>query len=238
MYVDPIAIHTCVPRHGLINICLVHSSFNSTSSHACSISFFFLIIGPVLISSGRRRKIRCIFQPDNPDVCSECFARGSRCIDQEHANPEVVVDHRKNLRERVSRLEALVDTLLDDKTVKSESRSQSISQADTSSPKAPTLYTKDNFPPTPLTSEGSINFLPNNQRAPSNRGHHIPILSVLEDAVRLPPLSHVLNDVDLHRSMMRNSKPKLAIQAAIPPCRLQQHWLMNATALRTGMETT
>ncbi|KAH7073053.1 hypothetical protein FB567DRAFT_401680, partial [Paraphoma chrysanthemicola] len=45
----------------------------------------------------RRRKIRCIFQPDNPDVCSECFARGSRCVDQEHANPDVVVDHRKNL---------------------------------------------------------------------------------------------------------------------------------------------
>ncbi|KAH7391784.1 hypothetical protein BKA66DRAFT_391864, partial [Pyrenochaeta sp. MPI-SDFR-AT-0127] len=46
---------------------------------------------------GRRRKIRCIYQSDNPDVCSECFARGSRCIDQEHANPEVIVDHRKNL---------------------------------------------------------------------------------------------------------------------------------------------
>jgi hypothetical protein len=137
---------------------------------------------------GRRRKIRCIFAPDNPDVCSECFARGSRCIDQEHANPEVVVDHRKNLRERVSRLEALVDTLLDDKVVKSESQSQSQSrshsQADTSSPKAPTLYTKDTFPPTPLTSEGSNNFLSNNQRVPSNRGHHIPILSVFEDAVR------------------------------------------------------
>jgi hypothetical protein len=136
-----------------------------------------------LIRTGRRRKIRCIFQADNPDVCSECFARGSRCIDQENANPEVVVDHRKNLRERVSRLEALVDTLLDDKTVKSESRSQSISQTDTSSPKAPTLFTRESYPHTPLTSEGSINFLSNSQRVPSNRGHHIPILSVFEDAV-------------------------------------------------------
>lgn len=133
----------------------------------------------------RRRKIRCIFQPDNPDVCSECFARGSRCIDQEHANPEVIVDHRKNLRERVSRLEALVDTLLEDKTVKSESRSQSQSVADTSSPKAPTIYHKDTFPPTPLSSEASSNVfrLPDNQRAASDRGHHIPILSVFEDAL-------------------------------------------------------
>ncbi|KAF1836592.1 hypothetical protein BDW02DRAFT_493316 [Decorospora gaudefroyi] len=133
----------------------------------------------------RRRKIRCIFQPENPDVCSECFARGSRCIDQEHANPEVIVDHRKNLRERVSRLEALVDTLLEDKTVKSESRSQSHSAADTSSPKAPNVYTKDTFPPTPISSEASSNFfqLSNNQRAASDRGHHVPILSVFEDAL-------------------------------------------------------
>ncbi|CAG5175726.1 uncharacterized protein ALTATR162_LOCUS8185 [Alternaria atra] len=133
----------------------------------------------------RRRKIRCIFQPDNPDVCSECFARGSRCIDQEHANPEVIVDHRKNLRERVSRLEALIDTLLEDKTVKSESRSQSQSLADTSSPKAPTIYHKDTFPPTPLSSEASSNIfrVPENQRAASDRGHHVPILSVFEDAL-------------------------------------------------------
>lgn len=137
----------------------------------------------------RRRKIRCIFQPDNPDVCSECFARGSRCIDQEHASPDVVVDHRKNLRERVSRLEALIDTLLEEKEGKSETQSQSQGPArsitDTSSPIAPHVYTKDTFPPTPLSSESSTNLfqLPTIQRAPSDRGHHIPILSVFEDAL-------------------------------------------------------
>lgn len=133
----------------------------------------------------RRRKIRCIFQPENPDVCSECFARGSRCIDQEHVNPEIVVDHRKNLRERVSRLEALIDTLLEDKTVKPERRSQSMSIADTSSPKAPCLPTKEAFPPAPLSSDSSSKafHMPKNQRAVSDRGHHIPILSVFEDAL-------------------------------------------------------
>lgn len=133
----------------------------------------------------RRRKIRCIFQPENPDVCSECFARGSRCIDQEHANPEVIVDHRKNLRERVSRLEALVDSLMEDKAIKSESRSQSHSIADTSSPRAATIYNKDTYPPTPLSSENSSNIfqLPSNRRAASERGHHVPILSVFEDAL-------------------------------------------------------
>lgn len=116
-------------------------------------------------------------------MCSECFARGSRCIDQESANPEIIVDHRKNLRERVSRLEALVDSLLEDKTVKSESPShQSQSQAETASPR--NVYTKDTFPPTPLSSEASSNILRESQRVPSTSNrHHIPILSVFEDAV-------------------------------------------------------
>ena len=138
---------------------------------------------PPLTSLGRRRKIRCIYQADNPDVCSECFARGSRCIDQESANPEVIVDHRKNLRERVSRLEALVDSLLEEKTVKSESPSQqsrSQSLADTTSPK--NVYTRD-FPPTPLSSEDSSNILKDSQKVPSSGRHHIPILSIFEDAV-------------------------------------------------------
>ncbi|KAF2708550.1 hypothetical protein K504DRAFT_380369 [Pleomassaria siparia CBS 279.74] len=127
----------------------------------------------------RRRKIRCIFPPDNSDVCSECFARGSRCVDQEHASPDVIVDHRKNLRERVSRLEALVDSLLEDKVERSVT--------DTSSSKTPNMATRDTFPPTPLSSDASSavvhNALQNTQRAPSDRGHHIPILSIFEDAL-------------------------------------------------------
>ncbi|KAF2474574.1 uncharacterized protein BDR25DRAFT_331997 [Lindgomyces ingoldianus] len=125
----------------------------------------------------RRRKIRCIFPPDNPNVCSECFARGSRCIDQENANPDVIVDHRKNLRERVSRLEALVDSLLEDKTERSATETQ------TSSSKTPNVIPRDTFPPTPLSSETSSSVLQGLQHAPSERGHHVPILSVLEDAL-------------------------------------------------------
>lgn len=219
--------------------CLIYNSKSSSPSPDCLEFIRPAAIEPCLIDTGRRRKIRCIFAPDNPDVCSECFARGSRCIDQEHANPEVVVDHRKNLRERVSRLEALVDTLLDDKTVKSESRSQSISQPDTSSPKAATLYSKENFPVTPLTSEGSTNFMQNNQRVPSNRGHHVPILSVLEDAVGGLRSTHINLPTDVHSSMMLKRKPMLAIQVARQ--RYQSHplgRLMIASPSRTGTRTT
>ena len=119
-------------------------------------------------------------------MCSECFARGSRCVDQESANPEVIVDHRKNLRERVSRLEALVDSLLEDKTVQSESPSH-LSQTNSASPR--NVYTKDTFPPTPLSSEASSNILRDSQRVPSTSArHHIPILSVFEDVVSLLPI--------------------------------------------------
>lgn len=63
----------------------------------------------------RRRKIRCVFSPDNSTTCTECFARGSRCVDQEHVDADVIVDHRKNLRERVAKLESLVESLLEDR---------------------------------------------------------------------------------------------------------------------------
>ncbi|KAL0254684.1 hypothetical protein SLS55_009206 [Diplodia seriata] len=64
----------------------------------------------------RRRKIRCISSDEHPGECTECFARGSRCIDQENADPDAIVDNRKNLRERVAKLEALIESLLDDRS--------------------------------------------------------------------------------------------------------------------------
>jgi hypothetical protein len=121
--------------------------------------------------TGRRRKIRCIFPPDNPNVCSECFARGSRCIDQEHAAADVIVDHRKNLRERVSRLEALVDSLLEEHTDKDPAETVRDHPA----------YS-DPLPPTPLSSEAS-----SSAPGPIPTGHSgtAPLLSVFEDAVRV-----------------------------------------------------
>ncbi|OCL11586.1 hypothetical protein AOQ84DRAFT_361401 [Glonium stellatum] len=118
----------------------------------------------------RRRKIRCIFPPDNPNVCSECFARGSRCIDQEHAATDVIVDHRKNLRERVSRLEALVDSLLEERT----------DQSPADSTRRQTMVS-DPLPPTPLSSEAS-----SSAPGPISTGGHAgtaPLLSVFEDAL-------------------------------------------------------
>ncbi|KAF1987789.1 hypothetical protein K402DRAFT_403455 [Aulographum hederae CBS 113979] len=94
------------------------------------------------VLTGRRRKIRCIFSSDSSTTCTECFARGSRCIDQEHAESDAIVDQRKNLRERVARLESLVDTLLEDRTDRGAAEALS-NLGRTPAP----------FPPTPLSDD-------------------------------------------------------------------------------------
>lgn len=110
------------------------------------------------ILSGRRRKIRCIFPPDNNSVCTECFARGSRCIDQENAETDVVVDHRKNLRERVARLEALVESLVDDKS-------------DNRAAEALRSLGGEQYPATPLSED-----------APTDNSH-APVMTLFNNAV-------------------------------------------------------
>jgi hypothetical protein len=81
------------------------------------------------------------------------------------------VDHRKNLRERVSRLEALVDSLLEEHTDKGPA--ETVRDHPTYS---------DPLPPTPLSSEAS-----SSAPGPIPTGHPgtAPLLSVFEDAVRV-----------------------------------------------------
>ncbi|KAJ6187960.1 hypothetical protein N7519_002868 [Penicillium mononematosum] len=69
----------------------------------------------------RRRKIRCTFQPNRPEICNECRSRGMKCVDQEHAvvTPPLSGYQRNSqlgeqpysLRERVAHLENLVEGL-------------------------------------------------------------------------------------------------------------------------------
>ncbi|EON65802.1 hypothetical protein W97_05041 [Coniosporium apollinis CBS 100218] len=62
----------------------------------------------------RRRKIRCVFPTAQPSVCTQCSAHGARCINQEHAETALIPDRRKNLRQRVTELEALIESLTKD----------------------------------------------------------------------------------------------------------------------------
>ncbi|KAJ5578160.1 uncharacterized protein N7459_007124 [Penicillium hispanicum] len=67
----------------------------------------------------RRRKIRCTFDSDRPDACTECHLRGSTCIDQEHGSEDLnstlglhQAEQRYSLRERVAHLENVVQDLV------------------------------------------------------------------------------------------------------------------------------
>lgn len=81
---------------------------------------------------------------------------------------DVVVDQRKNLRERVARLEALVDILLEERT--------HIGAAE-----ALTELRSNNLPPTPLSDHTN----PDTAGYKEVPGHvdHAPILSLSNNAV-------------------------------------------------------
>lgn len=80
----------------------------------------------------RRRKIKCTFEAGRPQVCNECFARGSTCIDQEHGDvhsyaPQPGADQSTySLRERVSQLESLVRQVLHKLPDKEDSHSAGV----------------------------------------------------------------------------------------------------------------
>ncbi|OCL04527.1 hypothetical protein AOQ84DRAFT_433438 [Glonium stellatum] len=60
----------------------------------------------------RRRKVRCIFPPGESTVCSPCSTRGSRCVDQRDDIAARAEDERMTLRERVARLESMLESVL------------------------------------------------------------------------------------------------------------------------------
>jgi hypothetical protein len=98
-------------------------------------------------------------------VCTECFARGSRCVDQEHVDSDAIVDQRKNLRERVARLEALVDTLMEEK---SDRKAAEVLR---------NLGSEDRFPPTPHTEDTPTSI------DPASSHSHAPFMSLFSNDV-------------------------------------------------------
>ena len=59
---------------------------------------------------GRRRKARCVYARD-ADICSNCLKRGSKCA-VELLSKEDVVDQRSNVRNRVSKLEDMMASIM------------------------------------------------------------------------------------------------------------------------------
>ncbi|KAL8900432.1 MAG: hypothetical protein Q9207_005704 [Kuettlingeria erythrocarpa] len=60
----------------------------------------------------RRRKIRCIFEPDATD-CTRCITKQLDCTEQEYGDAKALgADKRKSMRERTSELEGMINQIL------------------------------------------------------------------------------------------------------------------------------
>lgn len=60
----------------------------------------------------RRRKIRCIFEP-NATTCNRCLSKSLNCTEQEYGDAKALgADKRKSMRERTSELEGMITHIL------------------------------------------------------------------------------------------------------------------------------
>ncbi|KAI9829648.1 MAG: hypothetical protein M1826_005538 [Phylliscum demangeonii] len=125
----------------------------------------------------KRRKVRCTFLPGDSTFCIECTQRGSLCVsqDQEDLHDELQsAGVKKNVRDRVGRLEAMVEQLLH----KLDSRSPSIDEG----PRGALLVVDDvtGAPLTPSTtpSDSPLDF--------SGSVEAAPLLSLFDNAIGVP----------------------------------------------------
>jgi len=66
--------------------------------------------------SGRRRKIKCIYDDDNNDVCQECIAHNRECIKQGAVRGNGNNQNARNVKVQVTRLESAVEKLARDRS--------------------------------------------------------------------------------------------------------------------------
>lgn len=97
----------------------------------------------------RRRKIKCIYEPSQLEVCRDCAERGSECIEQEHAETQTRTTESQSLKGRVAQLENLVKRLVDKLDEKNDATSGTSE--------------------TPLTASSSYGYYQSSSNVPNDR---------------------------------------------------------------------
>lgn len=73
--------------------------------------------------SGRRRKIRCIYDNDEAEICQECTAHNRDCVKQGIVRGSTSSSSSsRSVKVQVTRLESAVEKLARDKTRKADAR--------------------------------------------------------------------------------------------------------------------
>ena len=139
---------------------------------SCIATAYTILYAPLTEKLGRRRKKSCIPRPETPGACTECFARGVQCHEQEASQPVVQPfrDSKQDLQRRVTELE---NALL--KVASRLDGTPSITEAENGAAQTLTQLRTDLFPPTPASS-ASI---------PSPGGHFesAPIFSLFDNSI-------------------------------------------------------
>ena len=131
----------------------------------------------------RRRKIKCTFEPGRTQICNECYARGSTCIDQEHGDiqsytQQTVEQSSYSLRERVTQLEGLVKQVLHRLPEGQEAADSPQSRSQVDAQAAEVLKSlKTSHGPMSPSAEGDNIFLPGGIRSEA------PALSLFDNDV-------------------------------------------------------
>ncbi|KAJ5082581.1 hypothetical protein N7532_011624 [Penicillium argentinense] len=168
----------------------------------------------------RRRKIRCTYTADHPDVCNECRLRGSKCIDQEHHDDDISMqpgsgqgEQRYSLRERVAHLENVVQGLvkrLDQQSTASSSPAGNLSATDMT----PVLVESDKLGPSSIQIQNAPvlqlfdNYLLSRQEDPSSNDQFTGVkdMSPKARAVRAELLSLLPPQKDVWKIINEGSK--------------------------------
>jgi hypothetical protein len=135
----------------------------------------------------RRRKIRCVFRPDDSTTCVGCKSRGSQCTEQRREILQDAAEKNKNsLRDRVAKLEALI-----------ASAGLNVYDQDQAAVQPAVKSSRNSHDPlpavqelTPVTTNSSID-----KSTPLSPSHHTPGTSVDADSPQdVDPIINLFNN--------------------------------------------
>ena len=120
---------------------------------------------------GRRRKKSCIPHPADPNICTECYARGAVCREQEPSKVSITPpqDSRQSLQQRVAELENALQSI-----TRTLGNTESTVQPEQSATKVLTQLRSEILLPTPASSAAP---------SPENGLDNAPIFSLFNNAI-------------------------------------------------------
>jgi Fungal specific transcription factor domain len=93
--------------------------------------------------TGKRRKIKCIYQSEVPSICAGCLDKGTTCLSQEYLDVQSIHDDTGNeaLAQRLRRVEVLLQKLIENSSQRTEETHATIATVDIITPSSTSATT-------------------------------------------------------------------------------------------------